>query len=100
MTVSQVATEISNGNLENRISSTSKDEIGALLTSLDKMQTNIRQAIEQLTQQMLQQKLQAEESGRIKQALDNASSPVLLYKERPPIAIGESDHDHDRHDRG
>ncbi|TMO55239.1 methyl-accepting chemotaxis protein [Pseudoalteromonas phenolica] len=82
---SQVATEISNGNLENRISSTSKDEIGALLTSLDKMQTNIRQANEQLTQQMLQQKLQAEESGRIKQALDNASSPVLLYKETNEI---------------
>ena len=88
---SQVATEISDGNLENNINSTSKDEIGALLTSLDKMQTNIREANEQLTQQMLKQKLQAEESGRIKQALDNASSPVLLYKANNEIIYANNE---------
>jgi len=57
---SYVATEISNGNLDNHIVINSQDEIGNLLRALDRMQANICIANEKLTQQMLEQKIQAE----------------------------------------
>ena len=57
---SYVATEISNGNLDNHIVINSQDEIGNLLRALDRMQANICIANEKLTQQMLKQKIQAE----------------------------------------
>ncbi|RZQ51408.1 hypothetical protein C1E23_19715 [Pseudoalteromonas phenolica] len=57
---SYVATEISNGNLDNHIVINSQDEIGNLLRALDRMQANKCIANEKLTQQMLEQKIQAE----------------------------------------
>lgn len=66
-----VAGSIAQGHLDNEISVRSRDEIGQLNTALKKMQTELKEQIEKEAQL-------ASETKRIKEALDNASSNVML----------------------
>jgi len=68
---SDIADTIAQGNLDNEINVNSDDEIGQLQRSLHIMQNNLRKNIET-------ERKQAHESGRIKQALDNASNNIML----------------------
>jgi len=68
ITISQ---EISKGNLNNEIITHSKNEIGQLLLSLDSMQTQLRERIEN-------DKRIADEALRISSALDSVSTNVLI----------------------
>ncbi len=70
-TASRLADTIALGNLDNKIDIKSDDEIGQLLRSLHIMQVNLRKSI-------AAERGQARESGRIKQALDNASNNIIL----------------------
>jgi len=78
LSASKIADQIAKGNLANEIRVHSKDEIGKLLLNLDMMQENLNKMQNDLTQKMEYQRAQAQENGRIKQALDNATSPVML----------------------
>lgn len=75
---SHIAEQIAKGNLDNMIYGHTRDEIGLLLLDLSTMQQNLLNMTEDLKQQMVQQKIQAEDNGRIKQALDNTAAPVML----------------------
>ena len=66
-----IAHSIAGGNLENPIDSGANDETGQLLTSLDAMQSQLRT-------QIAEERNKAIDSGRIKQALDNVSTNVLV----------------------
>jgi len=66
-----IAHSIAGGNLENPIDSEANDETGQLLTSLDAMQTQLRT-------QISEERNKAIDSGRIKQALDNVSTNVMV----------------------
>lgn len=66
-----IAHSIAGGNLENPIDSGANDETGQLLTSLDAMQTQLRN-------QIAEERNKAIDSGRIKQALDNVSTNVMV----------------------
>ena len=70
-TASGLADAIATGDLNNKIDIKSDDEIGRLLRSLHIMQVNLRKSI-------TSERAQARESGRIKQALDNASINIML----------------------
>ncbi|MGB5396280.1 MAG: HAMP domain-containing protein, partial [Gammaproteobacteria bacterium] len=70
-TASELADAIADGDLDNKIDIKSDDEIGKLLRSLHIMQVNLRKSI-------TSERAQARESGRIKQALDNASINIIL----------------------
>lgn len=82
LTASMIADQIAKGNLANEITVHSQDEIGKLLLNLDAMQANLNKMQDDLTQKVEYQRTQAQENGRIKQALDNATSPVMLANER------------------
>lgn len=73
-----IASEIASGNLNNRIESHKRDEIGLLLTALSRMQENLNTANSELKAQIDEQQRLAKINGRIKQALDNVATPVLL----------------------
>lgn len=73
-----VANAISEGNLDNKIIVSSKDESGQLLRALKTMQTNLLQAQTDLQQRMKVERQQAEENNRIRQALDNVSASVMV----------------------
>jgi len=66
-----VADAIAGGDLNMKIDIKSKDETGQLLNSLQTMQTNLRTQIEH-------DKKQATETGRIKTALDVASTNIMM----------------------
>lgn len=73
-----IASEIAKGNLDNQINGHQRDEIGLLLTALDSMQANLNNANNKLNAQIAEQQRLAKINGRIKQALDNVATPVLL----------------------
>ncbi|MBQ4848835.1 methyl-accepting chemotaxis protein [Pseudoalteromonas sp. MMG012] len=75
---SSIAEQIASGNLANDIHGHDNDEIGLLLNNLNTMQQNLLAMTDDLKLQMVQQQTQAQENGRIKQALDNAAAPVML----------------------
>ncbi|MEE9322717.1 MAG: cache domain-containing protein [Granulosicoccus sp.] len=66
-----VAVNISNGTLANDITVETNDETGLLLQALMDMQTNLKERIESDHQALIS-------TGRIKQALDNVSSGVVI----------------------
>ncbi len=66
-----VANKIADDDLSSVIEATSNDEVGQLLVTLDSMQTNLKNRIEA-------DHLSAAETGRIKQALDNVNSSVMV----------------------
>ncbi len=66
-----VAGKIAGGNLDNRIEVQSEDETGRLLSSLDAMQTQLRERI-------IREREKARENERIKQALDSAHTSVMV----------------------
>jgi len=70
-TAVNVADAIAGGDLNMKINSQSKDETGLLLNSLKTMQSNLRTQIER-------DKKQAMETGRIKTALDVASTNIMM----------------------
>lgn len=71
-TASETATSIAAGNLNNEISRThSGDAVDNLLGALDSMQESLRTQIES-------EKKIATEAGRIKQALDNVATNVIV----------------------
>ncbi|KAF7771447.1 hypothetical protein PCIT_a4023 [Pseudoalteromonas citrea] len=72
------AEQIASGKLDNNIQGHRKDEVGLLLNNLAIMQQNLSNITQNLKQQMAQQQIQAQENGRIKQALDNVAAPVML----------------------
>ena len=67
----QLANEIASGNFNNSIHCESNDEIGSLVKDLIKMQSNLKESIEREQQA-------AAENLRIKIALDNVSSNVMM----------------------
>jgi len=69
-----IAKQIANGNLNNKISISSRDEAGKMLASLDKMQIDLRERIEADAKT-------AAENLRIRQALDNVSVSVTVSNE-------------------
>ncbi|MGH8602551.1 MAG: HAMP domain-containing protein, partial [Gammaproteobacteria bacterium] len=70
--VGQLADSLAAGNLDNDIKvSNRKDEAGWLLYSLKMMQNNLRE-------QMRKEREQANETLRIKEALDNASTSIVV----------------------
>lgn len=66
-----IAVNISNGTLDNDIAVESNDETGLLLKALMDMQTNLKKRIESDHHTLIN-------TGRIKQALDNVSSGVVI----------------------
>ena len=66
-----VLSRIEQGGLDNRITVTSQDELGALLTGLDRMQTALRERTER-------ERSAALENGRIRTALDRVSTAAML----------------------
>jgi methyl-accepting chemotaxis protein len=66
-----IANGIAAGDLEQSISSNSQDETGQLLTALNTMQGNLKNQLNEIHRT-------AGESQRIKTALDNTSSPVMM----------------------
>lgn len=66
-----VANGIAGGNLSQDIQPHSSDETGQLLNALAKMQNKIKSQLDEITES-------AQESQRIKIALDNASSSIML----------------------
>ena len=62
---------ISGGQYDNEISHTSVDEVGQVLRALDDMQGKLRAQIEA-------ERAQAEENARVRAALDNVSSNVMV----------------------
>ena len=80
-----IANQISNGNLHNQIEVNNHTEIGKLLQSLDKMQLQLRERIEELTntQNQLQERMEedkriADSALRINSALDKATTNILI----------------------
>ena len=67
----EIAANVADGKFDNVIEINSKDEIGDLITSLDTMQTNLRDRIE--ADQVL-----LAENGRIREALDNVNTNVMI----------------------
>jgi len=67
-----VAASIAEGNLDNTITISSKDEIGEMLEALSVMQDKLRISIEE-------DRRKGAETGRIKQALDESNSCVMLF---------------------
>ncbi len=78
LSASHIAEQIAKGNFSNTILVSSHDEIGKLLINLNTMQSNLDDMQCDLKLKVEQQREQAQENGRIKQALDNATSPVML----------------------
>jgi len=70
----EIAGAIADGKLDNVFPHASGDETGRLLLSLEQMQAGLRERIEA-------EHITAEENGRIRQALDNSGSPVLVANE-------------------
>ncbi len=68
---SRVAESIANGNLDNDIEVKAKDETGQMLATLDAMQSNLKQQIDD-------ERRIAETNGRIRKALDNVSGNVII----------------------
>lgn len=68
---SLIAGEISNGNFNNQFEINTQDEIGDLLGALEAMQNKLHA-------QIAKDSKTTEEMGRIKQALDNVSSNVMV----------------------
>ncbi len=66
-----IANQIASGNLTNNIKIDSRDETGEMLSTLDKMQTDLRNRIEADAKT-------AAENLRIRQALDNVSVSVTV----------------------
>ncbi len=66
-----IARSIAGGNFSNTIEPGVDDETGTLLKSLDSMQVQLRQ-------QIAEERQKAIESGRIKQALDNVQTNVMV----------------------
>jgi len=66
-----IANQIANANLNNKIKVDSKDETGEMLSTLDRMQTDLRNRIESDAKT-------AAENLRIRQALDNVSVSVTV----------------------
>lgn len=66
-----IARSIAGGNFSNTIEPGADDETGRLLKSLDSMQSQLRQQIAEERQKSI-------ESGRIKQALDNVQTNVMV----------------------
>ncbi len=66
-----VANEVAAGNLDNRFVIDRNDEVGQLLTALQKMQTDLNDRIEA-------DRLVAETNLRIRNALDSASTGVMI----------------------
>jgi methyl-accepting chemotaxis protein len=62
---------ISNGHYDNQIESTGADEVSQVLRALGDMQDKLRQQIET-------ERRQAEENARVRAALDNVSSNVMV----------------------
>jgi len=62
---------ISNGRYDNEISHSGIDEVAQVLRALDEMQGKLRQQIET-------ERAQAEENARVRAALDNVSSNVMV----------------------
>ncbi|BAP56743.1 methyl-accepting chemotaxis protein [Thioploca ingrica] len=80
-----VANRISDGNLHNQIEVDNHTEIGKLLQSLDKMQIQLRERIEELTntQNQLKERMEedkriADNALRINSALDKATTNILI----------------------
>ena len=69
--VLSILQRIATGHLDNVITSTSRDEVGLLLTGLDSMQTQLKSSID------AEREVSAENS-RIRQALDKVSTNVVL----------------------
>jgi len=67
----KIVDRIAQGDLSNKIQITTKDEMGEILRSIDKMQTDLNQRIENEARV-------ARINARIKQALDNVSANVLV----------------------
>lgn len=69
---------IAEGNLDNEISHVGNDESGRLLHALDSMQTKLLENQNQMQKQMKVEREQAAANNRIRQALDNVSSNVIV----------------------
>ena len=67
----EIAKGIANGDLNQQVDINSKDEIGQLGQSMSAMIKNLKQSIEQTQQK-------ADEASRIRMALDNVSSSVMM----------------------
>ncbi|MCK5876549.1 MAG: nitrate- and nitrite sensing domain-containing protein [Candidatus Marithrix sp.] len=67
----QLANSIADKNLNNKITTVHSDEIGQLLQAFDRMQTQLRERIQQ-------NKLITEKAIRINQALDRATTNILI----------------------
>ena len=70
--------KISSGQYDNQIETNSTDEAGQVLRALDEMQTKLRTQIEN-------ERAVAAENTRIRQALDKASTSVVLADEKHQI---------------
>jgi methyl-accepting chemotaxis protein len=87
-----IASQISNGNLHNQIEVNNHTEIGNLLQSLAKMQSQLRERIEELTntQNQLQERMEedkriADSALRINNALDKATTNILITNDEYQI---------------
>jgi len=69
--VINISNNIANNNFNNVIENTAKDEVGQVLTSLDKMQTALKTAFDNISAKTI-------ETTRIKTALDVASTNVMM----------------------
>ncbi|MCZ6641077.1 MAG: methyl-accepting chemotaxis protein [Gammaproteobacteria bacterium] len=67
----EVANKIANGDFNNVISISSRDETGQLLSALDAMQKSLREQIEE-------ERRVAAQNAAVKQALDTVSASVML----------------------
>lgn len=76
----QAARRIASGDLEKSIAVPSDDESGQMLMALNEMQNQLREQIAGERQKLEQQRIQAIRNDRVKQALDNVTSCVMMAK--------------------
>ena len=69
--ISSLFKNIQNGNYSNEINEVGNTEIATIFSGLSSMQSGLKQSIEQ-------DQIAARENGRIKQALDNVTSSVMV----------------------
>ncbi|SOD57970.1 PAS domain-containing protein, partial [Pseudoxanthomonas wuyuanensis] len=90
-----IANEVASGNLETRIGTGRQDEIGALMQAMRGMQANLRERSER-------DQAQAQENLRIRTALDEVTTNVMIadadrtiiYANRPLLnMLGEAEQD-------
>lgn len=74
----KMASAVSNGNYSTTLEAVGTDEISTLIESLREMQDNLRHRIEEDERRMESDRVMLAENGRIRQALDNVSTNVMI----------------------